>query len=461
MAPDSTFILLLTLGVIGLLILMVARLKVNAFIAMMLSALLLGAGAVWRGMSFTPPGASGPRALTLADTVEIFQSGMGKTLGSIGAIICLGAMLGKFLAESGGAEVLAKRFAQWLGPSRVGWLIPLLSLCIGLTTWFAVGLLLLLPILLTLAKETKKPFLLLAIPMLSFLSVMHGVMPPHPGPVIAVAKLNADTGKVLLWGLLLGIPVAAAAGPLFARIAIRRLSVNPPAFQAAIGENQTFPGFGVTLLTILLPVGLLLTGTIAELAHIQNPALRSAMLFIGNPTVALITAVVFSLWALGTSCGRSMSELLRFSEQSLASVASALVVVGAGGGFGRMMTEIGVTKVMGELAAQAHLSPILYGWVVSAFIRVATGSATVAITVASELLAPVLASATGTNRELAIVAIGCGSLFLSHLNDSGFWIVKECLGLSIGETLRTWTITETIIGIVGLLLTLLANAFWA
>ena len=459
MPPDSIFLLLLTMGVIGLLILMVARLKINAFIALMLSSLLLGSGAAWRGLSFTPTGGV-PRPLTLIDVVEIFQSGMGKTLGSIGAIICLGAMLGKFLAESGGAEVLAKRFSQWLGSSRVGWLVPLLALCIGLTTWFAVGLLLLLPILLTLAKETKRPFLLLAIPMLSFLSVMHGVMPPHPGPVIAVAKLNADTGKVLLWGLVLGIPVAAVAGPLFARLAIRRVNVKPPHFEAVVGENQKFPGFGVTLLTILLPVMLLLMGTIAELAHIENPALRSAMLFIGNPTIALILAVLFSLWALGTSCGRPMGELLRFSEQSLASVASALVVVGAGGGFGRVMTDIGVTRVMGELAAQAHLSPILYGWVVSAFIRVATGSATVAITVASELLAPVLAASTGTNKELAIVAIGCGSLFLSHLNDSGFWIVKECLGLTVGETLKTWTITETLIGVVGLLLTLLANAFW-
>lgn len=459
MPQDSTFVLLLTLGVIGFLILMVARFKMNAFLALMISSLLLGAGAVWHGLTITPAGGA-TRSLTLTDTVEMFQFGMGKTLGSIGAIICLGAMLGKFLAESGGAEVLAKRFSAILGPSRVGWLVPLLALCIGLTTWFAVGLLLLLPILLTLARETKRPFLLLAIPMLSFLSVMHGVMPPHPGPVIAVAKLNADTGKVLLWGLVLGIPVAAIAGPLFARIAIKRVSVSPPAFEASVGANQKLPGFGMTLLTILLPVALLLMGTIAELARIENPALRAAMLFIGNPTIALILAVLFSLWSLGVGCGRSMNELLRFSEQSLASVASALVVVGAGGGFGRVMTDVGVTKIMGDLAAQANLSPILYGWVISAFIRVATGSATVAITVAAELLAPVLAASTGANRELAIVAIGCGSLFLSHLNDSGFWIVKECLGLSISETLRTWTITETLIGVTGLLLTLLANAIW-
>ncbi len=370
-------------------------------------------------------------------------------------------MLGKFLGESGGAEVLAKRFASLLGPERVGWLIPILALCIGLTTFFAVGLLLLLPILLTIAKETKRPFLLLALPLLSFLSVMHGIMPPHPGPVIAVNKLHADTGKVLLWGLLLGIPIAAVAGPLFARFAIKRVTVNPPAFQATLSPHERRPGFGITLAAILLPVALLLCGTIAELAGIEDPRVRGIMLFIGNPTIALLLAVLFSLWALGIRCGRSLPQLLQFSEQSVSSIAITLVIIGAGGGFGRVMTEVGVARVLGELAAQANLSPILYGWLVSAFIRVATGSATVAITVTSELLAPVLGASPGTNRELAVIAIGCGSLFLSHLNDSGFWMVKECLGLSVGETLRTWTITETLIGVVGLGLTLVAHAAWA
>jgi GntP family gluconate:H+ symporter len=456
MNPDSQFLVYLTLGVIGFLVLMVAKFRLHAFIALMLSALLLGAGTVWRGLSFTP--ASGtPQLLTMLDVVKLFQTGMGNTLGGIGAILCLGAMLGKFLGESGGAEVLAKRFASWLGPNRVGWLVPLLALCVGLTTWFAVGLLLLLPILLTLTKETKRPFLLLALPLLSFLSVMHGIMPPHPGPVIAVNKLGADTGKLLLWGLVLGIPVAAIAGPLFARIAIKRVTVNPPAFEANVAAHERLPSFELTLCAILLPVLLLLQGTIAELANIQNQTLRETMLFLGNPSIALLVSALFGVWALGTRCGRSLPQLLRFSDQSIASIAGTLVIIGAGGGFGRVMTEVGVARVMGELAAQANLSPILYGWLVSAFIRVATGSATVAITVAAELLAPVLGASPGTNKELAIIAIGCGSLFLSHLNDSGFWMVKECFGLTIGETLRTWTITETLIGLGGLALTLLAH----
>jgi GntP family gluconate:H+ symporter len=460
MASDSTYIVILTLATIAALVLMVAKLRINAFIALTISSLILGSGVVLRGLPFTPAGEA-TRALTLLDVVAIFQTGMGKTLGGIGGIVCLGAMLGKFLGESGGAEVLAKRFTSILGPSRIGWLIPILALSVGLTTWFAVGLLLLLPILLTLTRETKRPFILLALPLLSFLSVMHGVMPPHPGPVIAVTKLNADTGKLLLWGLVLGIPVAAIAGPLFARFAVKRVSVNPPPFQASVAAHETLPSFGLTLTSILLPVALLLMGTTVELAHIEKTAIGGMMLFIGHPTIALLISVLFAIWALGTKCGRTLPQLLKFSDQSIASIGCTLVIIGAGGGFGRVMTDCGVARVMGELAAQANLSPIMYGWLISAFIRISTGSATVAITVAAELLAPVLGASPGTNKELAIVAIGCGSLFLSHLNDSGFWMVKECLGLTVGETLKTWTITETLVGLGGLVLTLIAHSVWS
>ncbi|MEY5024860.1 MAG: hypothetical protein RLZZ244_388 [Verrucomicrobiota bacterium] len=457
MTAEQHFLISLTLAVIGFLIVAVAKFRLNAFIALTTSSFLLGAGAVMYGVTLKLPGGMGMRALSLLDVVEMYQAGMGRTLGGIGAIVCLGAMLGKFLGESGGAEVLAKRFAALLGANRVGLLIPLLALCVGLTTWFAVGLLLLLPILLTLTRETKRPFLLLALPLLSFLSVMHGVMPPHPGPVIAVNKLQADTGKVLLWGLVLGIPVAAIAGPLFARIAVRRVQVNPPQFEASVGAHERLPGFGLTLTAILLPVGLLLIGTVAELCRIQNPKMLSAMQFFGNPTVAILVSVLFGMWALGTHCGRSLGQVLKFTEQSLSGIASTLVIIGAGGGFGRVMTDIGVAATMGQLAAQSNLSPIVYGWLVSAFIRVATGSATVAITVAAELLAPVLAAHPEVNKELAIVAIGCGSLFLSHLNDGGFWMVKECLGLTVAETLKTWTVAETLVGLGGLALTLLAS----
>jgi len=432
----------LALAGIALLVFLVTRVKMNAFLALVFVALLVGAG-------------SGKPLLAMA---KAFQEGMGATLGGIAAVIGLGAMLGKLLAECGGAEVLAKRFVRFFGPQRVGWCIMGLALAVGLTTWFVVGLILLLPILQTLTRETKRPFLQLALPLLACLSVMHGLMPPHPGPVVAVEALHANAGMVLCWGFVLGLPTAALAGPFFARWAVRRVPVETPNVAVKARESSKLPPFGLTLFSMLLPVALMLLATVADLT--AGTRVREWADFIGNPTMALLIAVVFALWSLGTRCGFARAQLLKFTEESVASVGMALLIVGGGGGFARVLKDAGVADALGSLAMNAHLPPLVYGWLLSAFIRVATGSATVAITAASALLAPVLAGHPGTNVELLVIAIGCGSLFLSHLNDGGFWIVKECLGLTVSQTLRTWTVCETIVGVAGLALTLLANALY-
>ena len=457
---------------------LVTRVKVNAFIALVLASLVVGGGAVAMHSEFKAADGT-MKTLGILDVVNGFQAGMGVTLGGITAVIGLGIMLGKLLAESSGAEVLAKRFNAFFGPQRVGLCIMALALAVGLTTWFAVGLVLLLPILLTLTREPKKPFLLLAIPLIAPLSVMHGLMPPHPGPVVAIGALHANTGMVLFWGFLIGIPVAFVAGPIFARRAARLVEAQPPPMPDLTKRDELIPPpFGLTLFSMLLPVALMLLATIAELVLAEgSPVMKAAhlhgsqtlallinvkktALFVGHPTMAMLIAVLFATWSLGTRCGYRPAQLLLFSEQSIATIGMTLLVVGGGGGFARVLNDGGVAKAMGALATQAHLPPLLYGWLVAAFIRVATGSATVSITAASGLLVPVLAQHPEVNVELLIIAIGCGSLFLSHLNDGGFWIVKECLGLSVSQTLRTWTITETIIGIMGLLLTLVVHAVW-
>jgi GntP family gluconate:H+ symporter len=330
-----------------------------------------------------------------------------------------------------------------------------LALAVGLTTWFAVGLVLLLPILLTLTRETKQPFLLLAIPLLSCLSVMHGVMPPHPGPVVAVEVLKANMGMVLVWGFVIGIPTAAIAGPLFARLAVKRVKAEAPPLPEKTGTLRAglcLPSFSVTLFSILLPVMLMLVATVAELTLEKGTSVREACTFIGNPTIALLISVLFASWSLGTACGYSRPEILKFTEQSIATIGMTLLVVGGGGGFARVLKESGVAGSLASFAGSVHMPLLIYGWLMAAFIRVATGSATVSITTAAGLLAPALEGNTQVNRELIVVAIGCGSLFLSHLNDGGFWIVKECLGLTVSQTLRTWTLTETIVGIVGMLI---------
>lgn len=449
MSPADLKLILLALAAIGALVLLVTWLKLNAFVSLVLASLVVGAGAVLMGRT-----ANGVPYTMLAVAKSI-QDGIGGTLGGIAAVLGLGTMLGKLLAESGGAEVLAKRFSAFFGPRHIQWCIIALALAVGLTTWFAVGLILLLPILLTLTHETKQPFLLLVLPLLSCLSVMHGLMPPHPGPVVAVEMLKANMGLVLFWGFVVGIPTAMVAGPLYAKWVVKRFEAHPPAIATPDVADTTLrrPGFGLTLFSILLPVLLMLLATVAELVLPKEHALREIATFVGNPTMALLISVIFSLWSLGANCGYSKARLLKFTEVSVASVGMTILIVGGGGGFARVLRDSGVAEAIGRCGEHLSLSPMLYGWLLSAFIRVATGSATVAITTASALLVPVLAlhpELSPSHIALIIVAVGCGSLFLSHLNDAGFWIVKECLGLSVVQTFKTWTVCETIVGLVGL-----------
>ncbi len=462
MTTQDTSLIILALAAVGALVLFVTRWKMNAFLALILASLIVGAGAVCMGI--VPVGGKGP--LTMVDAVDAFGAGLGKSLGGIATVLGLGTMLGKLLVESGGAVVLAKRFAAFFGPKRVIWCIMALAIAVGLPTWFAVGLVLLLPILLTLTAETKTPFLMLTIPLLSCLSVMHGVMPPHPGPVAAIAKfaefgLKPNMGLVLMWGFLIGIPTAIVAGPIFARRAVRLVEAQPPPMPSTEGrEGITAPGFGLTLFSILLPVMLMLLDTVAKLTLAVDSPVAKAFAFIGHPTIALLGSVLFASWSLGTRCGYTRGQILKFTETCIAAVGMTILIVGGGGGFAAVLNTVGVANSMGLLAQKLGLPVLIYGWMIAAFIRVATGSATVAITTAAGLLAPVMVNYPGTNIELLIVAIGCGSLFLSHLNDSGFWIVKECLGLTVSQTLRTWTITETIVGIAGLVLTIGVHAVW-
>jgi GntP family gluconate:H+ symporter len=442
MIPPNWSLIALALVGIGVLVALVTWARLNAFLALMIAALIVGGGA----------------GKPMLDIARAFQDGLGATLGGTAAVICLGTMLGKLLAESRGAEVLAKRFALFFGPRHIGWCIVSIALVVGLTTWFAVGLIILTPILHTLTRETKRPFLYLALPLLSFLSVMHGVMPPHPGPVMAINALGANTGKVMLWGFFLGIPTAAIAGPVFARIAGKRLGITQShAAPAPLHPGARWPHFGLTMFSMLLPVGLMLLATLADLVTARGN-FKDVADFIGNPTIALLIAVLFAHWSLGTQCGFSTKQLLKFSEDCVAGVGTTILIVGGGGGFARVLQTSGVADAMGAVAAAAHLPPLLYGWLVSAFIRVATGSATVSITAASALMIPVMAKNPGANVELVVFAIGCGSLFLSHLNDGGFWIVRDCLNLTVPQTFKTWSVCETIIGLSGLGLALLANA---
>lgn len=434
MTPDQIQLLILSVASVAVLIALIAWVRMNAFLALLLAALVMGLGS---GMD--------PLAMMSA-----FEKGMGGTLGGIAGILGLGTILGGLLAASGGAEVLAKALIGLFGPKRVHWCLMVLGLLIGLTTWFAVGLVMLVPILLTLARETKEPFLKLAIPLLAVLSIMHGVMPPHPGPVVALQALHADLGKVILWGLLAAVPVAAVSGPIFAHWAMKRVKVDapePPPVDPVIAARPQ-PSLAVTVAVLTVPILLLLTQTMAELLYEDKThPVRQVAAVIGNPTLALGISVIFA----GIAFRFTRSEALKMGEKAIAAVGMTLLVVGGGGGFKGVLEASGAATAIGAMATEAHLPPMIFGWLCAALVRVATGSATVAITTASGLVAPVVLGHPEVNPELVVVGIGCGSLFLSHLNDAGFWIVKETLGMSVAQTLRTWTVTETLVGVTGLL----------
>ncbi|MEO6245083.1 MAG: gluconate:H+ symporter, partial [Opitutaceae bacterium] len=430
----------------ALLVTLVTWRKLNGFIALLLAAMLVGLGA---GMA--------PLA-----ALKAFQDGVGATLGGIAAVIALGAMLGKLLAESGGATVLAERFSRFFGLHRAVACIITLALVVGLVTWFTVGLLLLVPVMVSLAHQTKRPFLFLALPLVAFLSAMHGLTPPHPGPVVAIDALGANPGLVLAFAFITGIPAALLGGPALARYLAPRLSIATPPLAANPdpAAARPRPSFSGTFFVAALPIALMLLASATELLFPAGHALRTALAFLGHPVTALALALFAAFVIFGRAAKFTRAQLLAFTEQSVAGIGMTLLVVGGGGGFARVLREAGVANALGSLAGDLHLPPLLYGWLVAAFIRVATGSATVAITTAAGLLAPLLAAHPEINRELLVLSLGFGSLVLSHLNDGGFWIVKDCLGLTVGQTLRTWTVTETIIGVAGFGFTLLLSSFF-
>jgi GntP family gluconate:H+ symporter len=442
----ETSLLLFTLIAVTGLLLLIARFKVNPILAIVLAALFIG---ITSGME-------------LSAIMKRFTEGVGSVLGSIAMILGLGSMLGKLMAESGGAERIAQTLLHRLGESRVHWTMLLIACIVGVPVFFQVGLVLLMPLAFIMAQKTRMPLLQIGIPLVSGLSVMHGLVPPHPGPMVAVEVLKADVGKTILYSVLVGIPTAIIAGPLLGNLLARRVPLEASGeLMAQFTQKATcknLPGFAITVYTILLPVLLMLLATAVDLAFPRGHAFRQAVDFIGHPIVALLLALLFSFYSLGYKCGFDRQQILGFTNECLAPIGGVILVIGAGGGFKEVLVGSGVGTAIAERASHWHLSPLFFGWLVAALIRIATGSATVAITTAVGIVLPVASGEPGVNLELVVVAMGAGSLILSHVNDGGFWLVKEYFNMSVTQTLKTWTVMETIISIVALVFTLLLNA---
>jgi gluconate:H+ symporter, GntP family len=431
------------------LVLLIARFKVHPFVALVIVSLGMGAAA---GMA---PGA----------LVKAFQDGVGATLGSIAVVVGLGTMLGKMMAESGGAARIATTLIALFGERRVHWAIMVVAFIVGIPVFFQVGFVLLIPLVFTIARRTGTSLIKVGLPLVAGLSVVHGMVPPHPAAMLAVTALGADLGRTIFYAILVGLPTAALAGPIFAVWIAPRIALpahNPMAEQlegdVSAAADASLPSFGLSLFTVLVPVMLMLAASAADVALAPGSTVRTTFDFLGHPIVALLLSLLFAFWTLGIARGMSGARILSLANDCLAPTAAILLIIGAGGGFNRVLIESGVGKAIADVAIRAQVSPLLLAWVVACLVRVATGSATVAMTTASGIVAPIAAATGHTSPELMVLATGAGSLMLSHVNDSGFWLIKEYFNMTVQQTLATWTALETIIGVTGLLLTLALSA---
>ena len=441
----DTFLLISALIAVLALVILIARFKINPFIVLMTVSLVL---AIVTGMP-------------LPAIVKSFETGLGGTLGHIAIIVALGTMLGKMMAESGGAERIAHTLIQLFGERRIPWAMMVVGLLVGLPVFFEVGFVLLVPIAFNIARRTNTPLTLVGLPMVAGLSVVHGLVPPHPAAMLAVTAYNADIGRTVLYALLVGTPTAILAGPLYARLIAPHIQLDPhnPIADQFVEESprQDMPSFGLTIGTILLPIILMLVGSWADSFTVPQTRLNGILHLFGSADIALLVGAGVSFITLGKMRGFSRETIQKFADESLAPTATIVLLIGAGGGFGRILQDSGTSQAIINLALQAHISILFSAWLVAALVRLATGSATVAMTMAAGIIAPI-ALHTGARPELLTIATGAGSLIFSHFNDGGFWMVKEYFGMSVPQTLKSWSICETIISVVALLLTLLLSA---
>ncbi|WP_284747502.1 gluconate:H+ symporter [Amycolatopsis sp. RTGN1] len=437
----DTRLIVATVVAIAVIVVLITKVKLHPFLSLVLGSLVLGLTA----------------GMPVDKLLKSFSGGVGSTVASVGILIALGAMLGKLLADSGGADQIVDTVLGKARGAALPWAMALVAALIGLPMFFEIGLVMLIPVVLLAAKRTGKPLMLLGIPAVAGLSVLHGLVPPHPGPLAAAGALNANVGITLAFGLLVGIPTLVIAGPLFGKVAARLVpDAQPP--ERLIPEradpDKPRPSFAATLTTVLLPVVLMLAKALSDILLAKESQARRVLDFVGDPLIALLVAVLVGMVLLGRPAGLDRSRLSTVVGDSLGPIAGIILIVGAGGGFKQTLVDAGVGDVITGLAKDANLSPLLLGWLVAVAIRLATGSATVATVSAAGIVAPLAAGMDPSQSALLVLAIGAGSLFFSHVNDAGFWLVKEYFGLSVGQTLKSWSVMETLISVVAIALIL-------
>lgn len=432
------------LGIL-LLFVLIVKFKLNAFLTFIIVSLFVG---IAGGMG-------------LDAVVTSIQKGIGGTLGFLVLILGLGAMLGKLVADSGAAQQITDKLIEKFGRKHIQWAVVLTGFIVGIPMFYSVGFVLLIPLIFTVAISSRVPLLYVGLPMLTSLSVTHGFLPPHPAPTVIAEQFNADIGKTLLYGIMIAVPVIVISGPMLARTSlIQRVKATPlkEFYNAEPIEKSKLPGMTVSILTALLPVILIGISTIGNHFLDPNSTASTLLSFVGDPVIAMLIAVLVGIYTLGLSRGKQMPELMNSLTDSISSITMILLIIAGAGALKQILVDSGVSDYIADLIKGSDLSPLFLAWLIATVIRVCVGSATVAgLTTAG--IVSTLAQSQGVNAELMVLAIGSGSLMLSHVNDSGFWMFKEYFNLSVKETLSTWTVMETSVGTLGLIGVLILNFF--
>ena len=402
--------------------------------------------------------------MELAKIVVAFEGGLGKTLGFLAPILALGAILGKLMEVSGAAERLARTLINILGQSKAHWAMMVVGYICGIPVFLQVGIILLTPLMFSIVKESKLPLIQVGMALVVALTTVHCIVPPHPAAMAVTDLLKADVGKVIFFGLLVGLPAASVAGPIYGKFIASRLPAVPLTGVYANTEprkESELPPFGSSLFVMLLPLLLMIAKTVVELTIDKQhpPVYMPYVNFVGTPMIALFISAVVAYIVFGLKRGFNWDQLGRFSEQGMAPLASIMLVIGAAGALNQIITDSGVGIVLKQVLTSIHISPLILAWIIAIALRFALGSATVSMMTAAGLILPVLSSNPGIDPALMAIVIGAGATGASHVTDSGFWFVKESLGIPMGSMYATYTAGTTIASVLGLFGTLLLSMF--
>ncbi|CUH97538.1 High-affinity gluconate transporter [Propionispora sp. 2/2-37] len=435
-------LIILALGIIALFVLIVG-VRLNSYLSLVLVCLGVG---IAEGMP-------------IMKVVGSIENGVGGTLGHLALVISFGAMLGKLMADSGGAQRIAMTLIEKFGRKHIKWALCLTGFIVGIVLFYEVGFVLLIPLVFTVAAAAQVSLLEVGLPMVAALSVTHGFLPPHPGPTALSVLLHADIGLTLIYGIIIAVPTVLVAGPWFYNT-IKDLKPKMPEglYSSKQFSDEEMPGFAISVFTALVPVFLMAAASITKLTMPKDDPLAVFFDFVGNADMALLIAVFIGIFTFGLNRGKSMKEVMDVIQESVLAIAMILLVVGGGGAFKQILIDSGVSQYIVHLMEGVNMSPLLLGWLIASILRIAVGSATVAGLTAGGIMAPVVA-ATGTSPELMVLACGAGSLNAGPPNDPGFWMFKEFFNLSVKETLRSWSIMETIIACMGLIGVLIIDMF--